>query len=358
MARKYRRALVVGKFAPFHKGHQLVVDHALSIADKVIVLIWSNPEFPDMPVDVRADWIRRLYPKRVFVGTPSMQKRPRRWDPEMDADLDPPSDDAPQGSQLRFTYRMLQYAKASLWWDDQIDVVVSSEPYGKDIAAYLGTIGASGREPIWKVDTVTLDRAELPVSGTLVREDIHARRKWLDPEVYAHFVEPVVFMGAESTGKSTLVERLAGALQTSWVHEYGRTYYEEHGGVMDLDGYVEIAKRHQELEETAKRDPMVNRWVFVDTNALTTLMFSYLYERAARPELWKMADKCIGRYKHWFVCDDDIPFEQDGWRDCETARSRVQGLILQSLDQRGIPYTVLKGPLDQRITKVKEVLGA
>lgn len=192
----------------------------------------------------------------------------------------------------------------------------------------------------------------------MIREDVHAHRKMLDPEVYSHFVEPVVFMGAESTGKSTLVERLAGAYQTSWVHEYGRTYYEEHDGKMDLDGYVEIARHHQWLEERAKRDPMVNRFTFVDTNALTTLMFSYLYERSARPELWRLADECVARYRHWFVCDDDIPFEQDGWRDCEVARSRVQGLILQDLDRRKVPYTVLSGGLEQRVARVREVLGA
>lgn len=358
MTRKYRRALVVGKFAPFHKGHQRVIDEALRIADKVLVLVWSNPDFPDMPDEVRAGWIRTLYPRRVIVRTPSQPEVPRFFGQE-DIREKPPMNDAPASYQLAFTRRMVMMAGWGRWSKDQVDVVVSAEPYGEDIAASLREVGAGNggaRSVKWQVDAVTLDRSELPISGTILRADVHAMRKWMDSEVYAHFVESAVFLGAESTGKSTLVEMLADQLQTAWVHEYGRAYYEEHGGVMDLDGYVEIAAHHQWLEERAKRDPMVNKWVFVDTNAITTQMFSYLYERAALPELRQLADGCVNRYKHWFVCDDDIPFEQDGWRDCELARSRVQGLIIQDLDRRGIHYTVLKGPLDQRVRQVEAVL--
>lgn len=351
MARQYRRALVVGKFAPFHKGHQAVIDRALEVADKVLVLVWSNPDFPDMPNNVRAQWIRDLYSERVRVETPRFWWR-QFMNEEVIVHHRPPPNDAPQEAQLSFTAGLVNLCKwGHLHDEDTVDVVVSSEPYGKDIAKYLMMAGWRTR-----VDHVTLDRTELPVSGTMIREDVHQHRGLLDRDVYAHFVEQVVFMGAESTGKSTLVEALAGRFQTSWVHEYGRTYYEEHGGVIDLGGYVKIATHHQWLEERAKRDPMVNRWVFVDTNAITTQMFSYLYERAALPELKQLADGCVSRYKHWFVCDDDIPFEQDGWRDCELARSRVQGLILQDLDRRGINYTVLRGSLAQRVKRVEEVL--
>ena len=42
------------------------------------------------------------------------------------------------------------------------------------------------------------------VSGTAIRADVHRHRGELDPRVYRHFVERVVFLGAESTGKSTL----------------------------------------------------------------------------------------------------------------------------------------------------------
>ena len=58
----HEHALVVGKFAPLHRGHQLLLDLASAVADELTVIVWSNPDFPDMPSDVRAGWVRGLYP--------------------------------------------------------------------------------------------------------------------------------------------------------------------------------------------------------------------------------------------------------------------------------------------------------
>ena len=40
-----------GKFAPLHKGHQLVIDTALAEADRVSVMVYANPDFPAMPLE-------------------------------------------------------------------------------------------------------------------------------------------------------------------------------------------------------------------------------------------------------------------------------------------------------------------
>ena len=36
--------LTLGKFAPFHRGHQFVVETALAEMDEVIVIIYDAPE--------------------------------------------------------------------------------------------------------------------------------------------------------------------------------------------------------------------------------------------------------------------------------------------------------------------------
>ena len=61
--------LVVGKFAPPHKGHQLLIDTALEACDLVIVLVYGNPDFPEMPVHARADWIRAAFSNRSDLDT-------------------------------------------------------------------------------------------------------------------------------------------------------------------------------------------------------------------------------------------------------------------------------------------------
>ncbi len=315
-------ALVVGKFAPLHRGHQLVLDRALEVAGRLTVVVWANPDFSDMDDEVRAGWLRQLYPQAtVVVGA------------------DGPPDDAP--GPVHWAYVADLLARHGLC----PDVVLSSEAYGPPFAAHLGMVHVA----------VDPGRLAVPVSGTAVRADIHAGRGHLDPRVYRHFVERVVFLGAESTGKTTLAVRMAAELGTAVAHEYGRQHYAERDGQLDLEDYVTIATRHRELEDAASLQ--ADRYVFVDTNAVTTMFFSHYYDRDSLPALRVMAEECRTRYQHVIVCDDDIPFEQDGWRDNATWRARMQGMVLHDLAVRDIPYQLVSGPLDQRVAQVRVFLA-
>ena len=318
---RYRHALVVGKFAPLHVGHQQLLDHAHAVADEVTVVVWSNPDFEDMPNDVRADWVRALYPNAlVLVGH------------------DGPPNDAPDAVQRHYTAALLaRHGRVP-------DVATTCEPYGPGLAAHLG-IAHEWAGPARPSDGP---------SGTRLRADIHAHRHLLHPTVYAHFVERVVLMGAESTGKSTLAERLADDFQTEYVREYGREHYEARGGQLDLDDYVTIARLHREREDSAVA--RTNRFLFIDTNAITTMFFSHYYNRDSLPELRRLADECATRYRHVIVCDDDIPFEQDGWRDNVVWRGRMQGMVLHDLATRRIPFQVVHGSLNERGDQVRTIL--
>jgi len=60
-----RRGLVFGKFMPLHRGHQLLIDTALSQVDDLTIVVYdSRPDgrYPPMPVDKRLGWLRELYP--------------------------------------------------------------------------------------------------------------------------------------------------------------------------------------------------------------------------------------------------------------------------------------------------------
>lgn len=65
---RYRHGLVIGKFAPFHKGHMLLLDTALAQCERVSVWVYSRPDFAAMPSPLRRGWIRELYPARLFPG--------------------------------------------------------------------------------------------------------------------------------------------------------------------------------------------------------------------------------------------------------------------------------------------------
>ena len=87
------------------------------------------------------------------------------------------------------------------------------------------------------------------------------------------------------------------------------------------------------------------------------MMFSHLYDRDSLDELRRLASECVDRYAVTLVCDDDIAFEQDGWRDSDGWRARMQGLILADLAAREIPYVVVSGDLEQRLATATAALA-
>jgi nicotinamide riboside kinase len=169
-------------------------------------------------------------------------------------------------------------------------------------------------------------------------------------------VEMVVFVGAESTGKSTLAEHLAREYDTVFVPEIGRFIWEEKKGQLTVDDYVDIAVKHRQAEAEAMA--RARQYLFVDTSALTTLLLGYCFGQIveAPAELLRYADECKHRYAHHFVCADDIPYEYDPARENEAWRARIQKLVLEDLEARGIPYTILHGTVEERAAQVRRVL--
>jgi nicotinamide riboside kinase len=177
-----------------------------------------------------------------------------------------------------------------------------------------------------------------------------------EQDLETNLVEKIVFVGAESTGKSTLAEYLAREFDTVFVPEIGRFIWEQKKGQLNVDDYVDIAVRHRQAEaEAALR---ANRYLFVDTGALTTLLLGYCFGhiQQAPDELLRYADECKHRYAHHFVCADDIPYEVDPARENEAWRGRIQKLVLEDLQARAIPYTVLTGSVEERAARVRSVL--
>ena len=322
MSKRYARGLVVGRFAPLHRGHQLLIETARAACRHVTVMTWANPDLPEMPTPVRAGWVRALYPDVEVIA--------------LDAAACPP-DAAPDAVQQAFTRRHLPHP---------VDAVFTSEPYGDGLAAALGAVHVS----------VDPDRQRAPISGTQIRADVHAHGAWLDPRVRAHFVERVVFLGAESSGKSTLAQALAEATGEPAVEEVGRTLWVEAGGDLPLADYVRICREHVALEDAAAQ--RARRFVFVDTNAITTQQYAFFFFGACPAEVQAYADRCRERYAHTFVCAPDIPFEQDGTRVHPQVQRYQDGAVRNDLTVRGIPYTVVGGPLAERVAAVGRAIGA
>lgn len=150
--------LIIGKFAPLHKGHQFLIESALSKVDHLIVLVYDVPELTKVPVEVRMGWIRRLYPGVEVVN----------------AGIGPiETGDAPEINRLH-----IDYAKSKLPPDVAIDFVFSSEHYGSYLAEALGA------------ENVVVDKARVnvPVSAGAIRKDLERYKDYVEDFVYEEII--------------------------------------------------------------------------------------------------------------------------------------------------------------------------
>lgn len=321
-----RVGLTLGKYAPLHRGHQLVIETALAEMDQVVVMIYHSPEVTRVPLAVRAGWLRRLYPTLEVLEA---------WDGPNQVGY------TPELKRLHETYLRQRLG------DRRVTHFYSSEPYGEHISAALGAVDR-------RVDPA---RRQQPISGTAVRADPFAHREFLEPVVYRDLITSVVFVGAPSTGKTTLAAALAQEYATVWMPEYGREYWDAHQVERRLspDQLVEIAEGHLEREEALLAE--ANRYLFGDTNAITTLTFGRYYHGRVEPRLAELAERAARRYDLVFVCDTDIPYDDTWDRSGEVQREMFQHQVLADLAERRVPYSLLRGDLATRVETVRRVLA-
>jgi len=317
--------LTLGKFAPLHKGHQYMIETALQEVDELIVVIYETTVSP-IPLHIRANWIRKLYPQVRVIEA---------WDGP-----DGYSDD--RAHEIREEQYIL-----GLLNGEQVTHFYSSEFYGEHMSLALGAVDR-------RVDEA---RKLVPISATMVRSNPYKYREFVSDIVYRDLITKVVFVGAMSTGKSTITEALAQRYGTTFASEYGRDYWTEHqvDRRIAFEAFDEIAIGHIEREEQALL--AANCYLFVDTNAITTYMFAQDYHGKAPELLTRLALENAQRYDLFFLCDDDIPYDDTWDRSGDQKRQIFHKQIIADLKERRIPYITLRGSLEERIHKVEEVLA-
>ncbi len=319
--------LTLGKYAPLHKGHQHVIETAVSETDRVTVIIYGAPDVTTIPLTVRANWLRTLYPQITVIEA---------WDGPTAVG------DTPEIRQQHEDYILNTLAVRD------VTHFYSSEFYGDHMSRALNAVNRQ----------VDARRERVPVSGTQIRANAYANRHFVEPLVYRDLITTVVLLGAPSTGKTTLAAALASAYNTVWMPEYGREYWETHQVERRLtpEQLVDIAKGHIVREDAKLLD--ANRYLFVDTNAITTYMFAKSYHGSVHPRLTDLAMQAAARYDLVFVCDTDIPYDDTWDRSGEVSRQVFQKQILADLQMRRLPYFLLRGTVPQRVAAVGQVLAA
>jgi cytidyltransferase-like protein len=142
----------IGKFAPFHKGHQFLIETGLKEMDKFIVVVYDT-DVIDIPTEKRADWIKELYPN---VEIKYAHNPPSQYG------LDKESVDI----QMKYLTQIIGEDKPTHFY--------SSEKYGASVANYMDIVDRR----------VDMQRETVPISATKVRNNIEENKKYLENNVY------------------------------------------------------------------------------------------------------------------------------------------------------------------------------
>jgi len=318
--------LTLGKFAPLHKGHQYLIETALKEVEELILVIYNSDNICPIPLNIRANWIRKLYPKVKIIEA---------WDGPDDMG------DTPEIKSIQETYikNILQGKKITHFY--------SSEFYGEHMSSALKAINR----------IVDRQRNTFNISGTLIRKNAYKYKEYIDPLVYKDLITNIVFLGAPSSGKTTIAKGLAEEYRTLWMPEYGREYWEKNqiNRRLTLPQLTEIAEEH-----LTREDDLIlksNKYIFTDTNAITTYLFSLYYHGKADKKLIKLAKIAEKRYDLFFLCDIDIPYDDSWDRSGDANRKVFQKQIIADLKQREISYVILRGDITKRINSVKLILN-
>lgn len=350
MNKPFRCGLIVGKFCPLHKGHERLIDTALEQCVHVVVISYTQPAFEYCTAEARERWLRERFPHVQPLVLDDTRFAALAHEHGWPGAATLPHNDADGEVHRRFVAWLCDRVL-----DLSVDAVFTSEDYGDGFAQVMSTALRHRTDmPDDGVRHICVDRARqaVPISATVIRDNVHAHRAFLSPMVYADFVQRVCFLGGESSGKTTLAQAVATQLDTAWVPEYGRQRWDERDGELAYDDLLHIARTQVEHERQQSR--AARRWLLCDTSPLTTLLYCRDLFGRAEPELEALASR---PYDHVFLCAPDFPFVQDGTRRDDDFRCRQHAWYVRELTARALPFTVLYGSLDERTRTVTQSLG-
>ncbi len=176
-------------------------------------------------------------------------------------------------------------------------------------------------------------------------------------------IKRIAVFGTESTGKTTLAQRLAAYFSEPWSAEFVREFWDLRDGKITAADLGTIA-----LGQIANEDAALagaRRAVFCDTELLTCTIWNDLLFPGACPAWVRAeADERARGYALYLLCDTDVPFAPDPQRcfPVETGRANARRVWREMLEKRGLPFVEIRGDWAQReaaaIAAVEAVLAA
>ncbi|MGQ7853060.1 AAA family ATPase [Pedobacter sp. WC2501] len=317
-----KRGLVIGKFMPIHNGHIALINFAASQCDELIVSMSFTPADKIDPV-LRFEWIKEIF-KDQFKVKPAI----------ISDDFD--------DETLPLNERTNNWAIRMQEVYPKIDILFSSEFYGAPFASNLQAEHILFDEP----------RKSIPVSATLIRNHPFQYWEFIPKEVRPYFVKKICFYGPESTGKSTMAEKMALHYQTTFAPEVARELINSND--ITIDDIIEIGTA--QTERVKEKTNSANKLVFCDTDLITTKIYSQYYLNEV-PQILNDLEKEIF-YDLYFLLDIDVEWVADYLRDFGDRRLEMFNLFKSELEKRGIAYIQISGDYKTREEKIRKIIDS
>lgn len=359
MTATFGHGLVVGKFYPPHRGHQYLIERAAALCARVTVLVMAAGS-ETLPPGDRVAWLQASCADLQGVAVAGV-----RCDVPVDF-----SDKAIWAAQVAVMRAALEANGRP-----PVDAVISSEPYGDELAARFGA----------KHVCIDSSRTTVTVSASQIRADLVGCWDDLLAPVRAGLAARVVVVGAESTGTSTISESLAEEyrrgggvwVRTRCVTEAGRDYTltkwqqaraaaatagrpdppltELEWTPADFDA-VAAAQTLRENQAAAVGSPLL----VCDTDAFATSVWErrYLGGRARGLQPWATMD--LPRHDVYLLTSHEgVPWHDDGLREGDLkVRAAMTGWFAQALTEAGHSWVLLTGSVAERLALAVRVTDA
>lgn len=166
-------------------------------------------------------------------------------------------------------------------------------------------------------------------------------------------IKKIVVLGPESTGKSTLCEKLAAHFKTHWVKEYAREYLHKEGNKYAFEDLFIISLGQLAGEDEAtklmQKAQCDSKLLFIDTDLHVIMIWSeFVFNKTDNRILDGIAKR---EYDLYLLCDTDLPWIKDELREYPDLKTRKQlfHYFKVSMADQGKPWVIISGNYDKRL---------
>lgn len=296
-----------GTLAPMHVGHQAEIYKAAALNDGVVVIAsgYTNDRGYQigLPVEKRFRYLREAFSDETdikvdYINEDNIPMMPDGWD--------------------EWTRILVETVKRNIVNKDaKITFYTGEQNYKTELESRLPQNGQ------FKVSL--MDRTVLKISATEIRKNPIGNWDYINRVFRRHFAKKVTVMGSASTGKSTLVRRLARTSNSPFSEEYAREY-QERSNVSDdelvVKDYIRLIQGQYDANSREINSPANNGLTIFDTDAMVTKVYADMWlNEADNAQLKPLFDNTIGEelIDLILLIPPVTPYVNDGFRNMSTA---------------------------------------